>query len=109
MDLRQRLTDVLKSFAEPGPRLVDELECVLSVLLAIVFAHAVGAQNVSWAAFSGYMVMRGHVSQSLLRGVLRVGGTTLGAGLALLIVPRLLPSLIAVSVVGAAASPCMAP
>jgi uncharacterized membrane protein YccC len=102
MDLRQRLTGELKAFVEPGPRLVDELECVLSVLLAIVVAHAIGARNVSWAAFSGYMVMRGDVSQSLLRGVLRIGGTTIGAGLALLLVPVLLPSLAASSIAGAA-------
>ncbi|MDR3531267.1 MAG: FUSC family protein [Rhodopila sp.] len=66
---------------------MDELECVLSVLLAIIIAHLVGAKNISWAAFSGYMVMRGHVADSLLRGVLRVLGTALGAGLALLVVP----------------------
>ena len=70
-----------------GARLVDELECMLSVLLAIVIAHVVGAQNVSWAAYSGYMVMRGHVADSLLRGTLRILGTAFGAGLALLVVP----------------------
>jgi uncharacterized membrane protein YccC len=70
-----------------GARLVDELECVLSVLLAIVIAHLVGARNISWAAFSGYMVMRGHVADSLLRGTLRILGTAFGAGLALLVVP----------------------
>lgn len=68
-------------------RVVDELECVLSVLLAIAFAHVIGAQNVAWAAFSGYMVMRGHVADSLLRGTLRVLGTGIGAALALLLVP----------------------
>ncbi|MBS0224355.1 MAG: FUSC family protein [Proteobacteria bacterium] len=102
MDWGQRFRLELKTFVEPGPRLVDELECVLSVLLAIVLAHALGARNVSWAAFSGYMVMRGHVSQSLLRGVLRIGGTTVGAGLAILLVPLLLPYLVAASLVGAA-------
>src|ERR1700722_12705193 len=70
-----------------GARLVDELECVLSVLLAIAIAHLVGARNISWAAFSGYMVMRSHVADSLVRGLLRMLGTALGAGLALLIVP----------------------
>ena len=74
-------------FLPRGARLVDELECVLAVLLAIVIAHLVGARNVSWAAFSGYMVMRGHVADSLMRGMLRVLGTLLGAGLALLVVP----------------------
>ncbi len=69
------------------PRFIDEAECVLSVLLAIGFAHLLHAQNVAWAAFSGYMVMRGHVSDSLLRGALRILGTAVGAGLALLVVP----------------------
>ena len=76
-----------------GSRMVDEVECVLSVLLAILLAHLIGAQNVSWAAFSGYMVMRGHVAESFLRGVLRIVGTGAGAGLALLLVPELRLSL----------------
>lgn len=67
--------------------MVDELECVLSVLLAIVFGHLVGATNISWAAFSGYMVMRGHVSESFRRGVLRILGTTTGAALAVALYP----------------------
>lgn len=71
----------------PAPRIVDDLEVVLSVLLAILFAHLIGAQNVSWAAFSGYMVMRGHVAESLLRGVLRIVGTAAGAALGLWLVP----------------------
>ena len=79
----------LHGLAPQGPRVVDELECVLSVLLAIAFAHLIGAHNVAWAAFSGYMVMRGHVLDSLLRGGLRVLGTAIGAGLALLAVPAI--------------------
>lgn len=63
------------------------------MLLAILLAHGVGAHNVSWAAFSGYMVMRGHVADSLLRGVLRIIGTGAGAALALLLVPTIRPSL----------------
>lgn len=76
------------TFSE-GARLVDELECVLSVLLAIVIAHLVGAQNISWAAFSGYMVMRGHIADSLQRGTLRIVGTFAGAAVALLVVPTI--------------------
>lgn len=68
-------------------RLVDEGECVASVLLAILFAHLIGASNVSWAAFSGYMVMRGHVAESVLRGTLRIVGTIAGAALGLAITP----------------------
>jgi uncharacterized membrane protein YccC len=59
------------------------------VLLAIVIAHLVGAQNISWAAFSGYMVMRGHVADSLMRGALRMVGTAFGAVLALAVVPAI--------------------
>ncbi|WP_116089559.1 FUSC family protein [Sphingomonas crusticola] len=68
-------------------RRVDELECVASVLLAILFAHWIGASNVSWAAFSGYMVMRGHVAESFIRGLLRIVGTAAGALLGLAITP----------------------
>ncbi len=68
-------------------RRVDAIECVVSVLLAITLAHWTGARNVSWAAFSGYMVMRGHVSETMLRGLLRIVGTSVGAALALALVP----------------------
>ncbi len=74
-------------------RRVDELECVASVLLAILFAHLIGATNVSWAAFSGYMVMRGHIAESLLRGVLRIIGTAAGALLGLAITPLVVGNL----------------
>jgi len=101
MEWGRRLGQEARTFVEPGPRLVDELECVASVLLAIAFAHALDVRNVSWAAFSAYMVMRGHVAQSLLRGILRIAGTIAGAALALLVVPVVLPSLAASSLVGA--------
>src|ERR1700756_3353425 len=94
-----RLVAGTRAFVTPGPRMVDELECVASVLLAIAFGHLAGAQNISWAAFSGYMVMRGHVAESLLRGTLRIVGTALGAGLALA-----LPPFVGASAAGAAAA-----
>ena len=72
-------------------RMVDELECVASVLLAIIVAHVIGAANVSWAAFSGYMVMRGHVADTLSRGTLRIVGTIAGGLLALAATPFLAP------------------
>lgn len=75
--------------------MVDELECVASVLLAIVFGHLADARNISWAAFSGYMLMRGHISETLLRGLLRITGTTAGALLALALTPLVWTSLAA--------------
>ncbi len=66
--------------ADPlAPRLVDEAECVASVLLAIFVAHHIGATHVSWAAFTGYMVMRGYPLETLRRALLRIIGTALGA------------------------------
>ncbi|MET3472371.1 putative membrane protein YccC [Novosphingobium sp. 1529] len=62
-----------------APRLVDEAECVASVLLAILVAHHIGATHVSWAAFTGYMVMRGYPLETLRRALLRIIGTALGA------------------------------
>jgi uncharacterized membrane protein YccC len=82
MSARDLLVAEAKAFLTPGPRMVDEIECVLSVALAIILGHLVGAKNISWAAFSGYMVMRGHVSESLRRGILRIAGTTGGAAIA---------------------------
>ncbi len=78
----------IRTFLTPGPRMVDELECVASILLAITFAHLIGARSVAWAAFTALVLMRGHVSQTLARGGLRLVGTGLGAGLALLVVPQ---------------------
>ena len=78
-----------KALFVPGARMVDEAECALSVALAILFAHLIGAHNISWAAFSGFVVMRGRADESLVRGILRLIGTAIGAGLALLLVPSL--------------------
>jgi len=86
------------SFFRTDPRrLVDEGECVASVLLAILFAHLIGASNISWAAFSGYMVMRGHVAESVLRGTLRIIGTIAGAALGLAITRFVVGNLILTS------------
>lgn len=87
----------LRTLPKPGPRMIDEIECALSVLLAILISHQIGAENVGWAAFSGYMVMRSHVAESFARGVLRVIGTLIGAGGALLLAPFLLPSTLLLS------------
>ncbi len=92
-----RLSEIGRAFgnemrvlAVPGARMIDEAECVASVLLAIALSHAIGAENVGWAAFSGYMVMRSHVRESFARGVLRVAGTIIGAAVALALAPLLL-------------------
>ena len=99
-----RLRETLTGLVTPGPRMVDEIECVASVLLAILLAHLIGAHSVAWAAFTSFILMRGHVSETLLRGLMRIVGTALGAGLALLVVPyavRTLPTaVLAAAIVG---------
>jgi uncharacterized membrane protein YccC len=79
---RAQLAKETKAFITSGPRMVDEIGCVLSVLLAIILAHLIRAQNIYWAASSGYLVMRGHVYVSLRRGILRIIGTEAGAAIA---------------------------
>lgn len=73
--------------------MIDEFECAASVLLAILFAHLVGAKMVSWAAFTSFVLMRGHISETFVRAIMRIIGTTAGAALALILVPYLAPSL----------------
>src|SRR5246500_5472274 len=95
--VREQLAAEARAFVTPGPRMVDEIECVLSVALAIVLGHLLGAKNISWAAFSGYMVMRGHVSESLRRGILRILGTACGAAIAVAVFPLLGSNVFALS------------
>jgi uncharacterized membrane protein YccC len=79
-----------RAWPERGPRTIDEIESVLSVLLAIAFAHLLGARNIGWAAFGGYMVMRSHFAESLARGARRVMGTAVGAACAWLLASHIL-------------------
>ncbi len=86
--LKQLLLDLggdLRRFGRDRRRLIDELETLASVLLAILLGHLAGVQHVGWAAFSGYIVMRSNVRDSFARGCLRVLGTCIGAGCALLV------------------------
>ena len=104
-EARRWLWAEARALFKPGPRLVDELACIASVLLAIALAHWIGARMVSWAAFSAFVLMRGTAAETILRGILRIAGTTVGAALALLLVPLAAGSLplamVCAAVVGA--------
>ena len=99
------LRPTLKTFLTPGPRMADEAACIASVLLAVALAHAAGARMVGWAAFSAFVLIKGDVAETILRGALRMIGTALGGALALIVVPYAAPSLplamLAAGVVGA--------
>jgi uncharacterized membrane protein YccC len=81
--LSDKLYQELRTALTPGRRMADEFECVASVLLAIVIAHLVGAQMIAWAAFTAFVLMKGPIAETLLRAVLRMIGTLLGATLAI--------------------------
>ncbi|CDO37527.1 FUSC family protein [Novosphingobium sp. KN65.2] len=82
-----RIRDELRALITPGPRMADEWACVASVLLAIVFAHLIGAKMIAWAAFSAFVLLKSDVGETLLRGVLRMVGTSIGILLAVFLVP----------------------
>ena len=86
-----------------GERLVDELACLASVLVAIAVAHLIGLKNVGWAAFSAYIVLRASFADCLQRGGLRLAGTAAGVTLAWLLAPLLLRSTLLLSAALAAA------
>jgi len=63
------------------------MECAAAVALAIFLAHFLGTSHMDWAAFASYMVMRGRVEETLTRSILRIIGTMVGGGAALLLMP----------------------
>ena len=79
----------LRSLTLHGPRAKEGLKPVLSVLLAVSVATILNLDDLFWAAFSGYMVMRGSIAETIPRGLMRVAGTCSGALLGLLIAPHI--------------------
>jgi uncharacterized membrane protein YccC len=77
----------LKSLEPHGPRAREAAKRVLSVLVAVAAATILNLDDLSWAAFSGYMVMRGSVAETFPRGLMRIAGTVGGALVGLLFAP----------------------
>lgn len=69
----------IRSLELRGPRARFALKSVIAVLLAVTLATWLELDDLSWAAFSGYMVMRSDFATSLPRGVMRCVGTFAGA------------------------------
>lgn len=102
---RETLRAELRALVTPGPRLLDEWACVASVMLAILIAHRLQTGMVSWAAFTAFVLIKSNPGETMVRAVLRLVGSALGVGLALLVVPvaaRSLPlAMAAAGLVGA--------
>lgn len=90
----------LRELTRPGPRMADEIACVLSVMLAIVLAQLADARMVNWAAVSALVLLKSDTLETLLRGAMRMVGTLTGGALALMLAPLALHSL-AVAVLSA--------
>ncbi|MBT0669467.1 FUSC family protein [Novosphingobium profundi] len=73
--------------------MADEVACVLSVMLAIVFAQLADARMVNWAAVSALILLKSDTLETLLRGVMRMAGTLVGGALALVVAPLAVHSL----------------
>ena len=67
----------------------EPLKVVLSVLLAVTLADALELDDLAWAAFSGFMVMRSDVSESTRRGLMRILGTLSGAAFGVVLAPAI--------------------
>ena len=78
----------LKSLELRGPRARDAAKLVVSVLVAVAAASILNLDDLSWAAFSGYMVIRGTIAETFRRGAMRIVGTVGGALVGLLLAPR---------------------
>src|SRR5690348_14864956 len=81
------LSRELRSLSLHGPHARDPLKVVLSVLLAVTAASLLRLDDLSWAAFSGYMVMRADITATIPRGLMRIAGTVGGALVGLVLAP----------------------
>lgn len=77
----------LRALTLHGPRAREPLKAMLSVLLAVTVATVLRLDDLSWAAFSGYMVMRADIAELIPRGLMRTAGTIGGAVVSLLLAP----------------------
>lgn len=88
-DLLLALRAEALGFSLRSPRALLALRPVLSVALAVGGAHALGLHDTWWAAISAFVVMQEQFGASVWRGLLRIAGTLIGAGLGIVLGPRL--------------------
>ena len=93
----------LRTLSLHGSAAREPAKAVLSVLLAVTAATLLQLDDLSWAAFSGYMVMRADVSEAIPRGLMRIAGTLGGAAVGVALAPGIAdsPPLLIAAVFGA--------
>jgi uncharacterized membrane protein YccC len=67
----------------------EPLKAVVSVFMAVTLADALELDDLSWAAFSGYMVMRADAAEATQRGLMRIAGTVGGAAFGVAVGPAI--------------------
>jgi uncharacterized membrane protein YccC len=77
----------LRALTLHGPHSWEPLKTVLSVLLAVTVAAVLRLDDLSWAAFGGYLVMRADIAESLPLGLMQITGTVSGILVGLLLAP----------------------
>ena len=79
------LASELRALEWRGPRGLEALEAAASVTLAVLAALALHSNEPWWAAITAFMVTRAAPAVALLRAVMRVAGSIIGAVAALAI------------------------
>jgi uncharacterized membrane protein YccC len=88
-ELGSGLRHEVRAFSLRDPRALQAWRPVLSVAIAVAAAHAIGLKDSWWSAISAFIVMQEAFGPSVYRGVLRIAGTLVGAGLGLLLGPTM--------------------
>jgi uncharacterized membrane protein YccC len=78
------LAGELRSLEWRGARGLEAAEAAASVTLAVLAALALHSDDPWWAGITAFMVTRAAPAAAVLRGIMRVTGSIVGAGLALL-------------------------
>jgi uncharacterized membrane protein YccC len=83
-DIPGALVGEMRALEWRGPRGLEAAEAAASVTLAVLAALALHSDEPWWAAITAFMVTRAAPAVAVLRGMLRVTGSVVGAAAALL-------------------------
>lgn len=102
LPLRDAAAALRREFAEieiAGPHGAHSARATLAVALSVIISLVLRADAPWWAAISAFVSIQVSAPSSIARGTLRIVGTAIGAGIALLLGPWLIEDAVAVSLV----------
>jgi uncharacterized membrane protein YccC len=80
------LNTEFRSLEPRGPRGTEALAAAMSVSLAVLAAFVLHSDEPWWAAISAWMVTRSALAVALSRGAMRIIGSAVGAGIAVIVI-----------------------